>query len=395
MKKWISAILCLLSILTFSGCEKLTLPVENPAGEKPNEENPVYEKVVNVYTPRNVMGDQQSYALTYKDARSGKVLQYRLFLPTDYDSSKKYPVLLYLHGMGGLGTDNQKHLPTFMKSFTYAGDILKEAIVLAPQCPSGWWYIDGSTYGDEMGNLGAAKHLLDEIVKDFNGDKDRIYVIGQSMGGYATWYMLMRYGDYFAAGVPVCGGTVDGDYLELATLAKIPIWIFHGDADDTISCSASKTMYNRIYSSGKNLVKLTILPGVAHNAGDYVYTDRAMFLWMFSQNRATNQSLDVPMLRVVNQKGETVLTQNDIRAMADCDPMTCEPLVLTLSAQGAENLKKEYEQNKGGVYTLLFKEQKLYDYQIENIPTDGTFRLFNVNFAGEFLGVLEYLKTCI
>lgn len=103
----------------------------------------------------------------FTDTKSGKVLPYKLFVPKNYSKSKKYPVLFFLHGAGERGNDNTIQLSNFKSSFKTAGDILKHAIIIAPQCPEyGWWNID-EQYADENGWLGAAMRLLDKVRADY------------------------------------------------------------------------------------------------------------------------------------------------------------------------------------------------------------------------------------
>ena len=159
--------------------------------------------------------------------------------------------------------------------FNAAGDIISGSIILAPQCPSGgWWNLDEDGYGDEMGWLGAAWRLLESVKSEYGGDPDRIYITGLSMGGIATWALIDRYPEKFAAAVPVCG---IGNSYSAYNLTGIPIKIYHGTADTTIGCGASDEMYNAILSAGGKMVDYKRLYGVGHNAWDTAYSDRDMF----------------------------------------------------------------------------------------------------------------------
>ena len=116
---------------------------------------------------------------SYYDSASGKTLPYRLYIPENYSSSKKYPVFFWLHGAGERGSDNYTQIQYLSKAFMVGGDLLSGAIIVAPQCPSvGWWNIDEYDYEyeyrHEAGWLGSAMHLLDKIRSEYSCDSDRI-----------------------------------------------------------------------------------------------------------------------------------------------------------------------------------------------------------------------------
>lgn len=157
----------------------------------------------------------------YTDDTTGKCLPYRLYVPEDYDKAKQYPVFFFLHGAGECGDDNATHIRVLENAYRVAGDMLGQAIVLSPQCPADCWWDLNTQEGDENGWLGAAIRLLRTTMAQYRCDKSRVYVAGLSIDGYATWSVLERYGELFAASVPICGwgNSAMGDQL-----AKIPIW---------------------------------------------------------------------------------------------------------------------------------------------------------------------------
>lgn len=183
----------------------------------------------------------------FYDSKSGKTLPYRIYIPKNLQKDKKTPILLLLHGAGERGEDNLTQIRNFKGMFNAAGDIISGSIILAPQCPSGgWWNLDEDGYGDEMGWLGAAWRLLESVKSEYGGDPDRIYITGLSMGGIATWALIDRYPEKFAAAVPVCG---IGNSYSAYNLTGIPIKIYHGTADTTIGCGASDVDFYFLESS--------------------------------------------------------------------------------------------------------------------------------------------------
>ncbi|MGQ9651877.1 MAG: prolyl oligopeptidase family serine peptidase [Phycisphaerae bacterium] len=196
--------------------------------------------------------------------------RYLLYLPENYPSQDRWPLILFLHGAGERGDDIEKvkiHGPPKLiaqgKHFPF--------IVVSPQCPNGqWWDIEV---------LGA---LLDRIERDYKVDPDRIYVTGLSMGGFGTWALACAQPDRFAAIAPICGG---GEPKLARQIAHVPAWVFHGDADNVVSVSRSKEMVEALKAAGGN-VKLTVYPEVGHDSWTRTYDDPALYDWFLSQRRS-------------------------------------------------------------------------------------------------------------
>ena len=312
---------------------------------------------------------------TYYDATAGIRLPYRLYVPADYDKSKRYPVFLFLHGAGDRGFDNTTHIRALENAYRVAGDMLSEAIVLAPQCPSdGWWDIDGYS-GSETGCLGAAVRLLRITMAQYRCDRERVYVAGLSMGGYGTWSVLERYGDLFAAGVPICGW---GNSAMGEELSRIPIWAYHGTADATVPYRCSLEMVNAIKNAGGRMVRLTSLEGVDHNAWDTALGTRETFSWMFGQTKskglAGNDSYPNPsLLRLLSPKGEAVLTDADIESIGGRYIGGSSHLTANLSSQAAKRLRKAYAAYAGQEFTVEYLGQTYYRFCPVGTPQEDEF----------------------
>jgi predicted peptidase len=117
--------------------------------------------------------------------------------------------------------------------------------------------------------------------KEYSIDPQRIYLTGLSMGGYGTWDLLARKPDLFAAGVPVCGG---GGESTAGKIAKIPILVFHGDLDNTVPVSRSRTLVEALKKAGGH-PKYTEYAGVGHNSWDKAYADPKLMNWLFQQKK--------------------------------------------------------------------------------------------------------------
>jgi len=161
----------------------------------------------------------------FKNSR-GETLLYRLFIPAHYDQKKKYPLVLYLHGGGGRGNDNLKQIDGgngYLIDF-FTGDdtqVHYPSFVVAPQSPMQGWIEDESITPTR--HLQLAYELIGELQRTYNIDEARVYVAGQSMGGFGTFAIISEYPRTFAAGVALCGG---GDQSKVARLTNVPLWVF-------------------------------------------------------------------------------------------------------------------------------------------------------------------------
>jgi lysophospholipase L1-like esterase/predicted esterase len=198
-------------------------------------------------------------------------LPYRLFVPERKPKDAPLPLVIFLHGAGERGADNQSQLRHGVRPFLAAENQQKRpCFVAAPQCPAGKrWDVDQLAGFTEM--LAALPGV----------DTARIYLTGLSLGGYATWHLAGKRPELFAAAVPICGGGRPEDKARLATL---PIWAFHGDADPTVSVEQSRKMVEAIKQAGGE-PKLTEYPGVRHDSWTRTYADGAMHEWLFAQRR--------------------------------------------------------------------------------------------------------------
>jgi len=200
--------------------------------------------------------------------------KYLLTLPQGYasDPVKKWPLLVFLHGAGERGDDLEllkKHGPLKMIG---AGKTF-EAIVVAPQVPlnSRW---------DPHG----VKGLVDDIRQHYRVDDSRLYLTGISMGGFGTWETLVEYPKVFAAAVPICGGPGIG-VLKFDQIRTLPIWAFHGEADQVVPVELSKMAVTWMKKVGGNL-RFTSYPGVGHDSWTQTYENQAMWDWLFAQRKA-------------------------------------------------------------------------------------------------------------
>ncbi len=231
--------------------------------------------------------DKKYEARTYK---GDWVMPYRLFRP---QAAGKLPLVIYLHGSGGLGDDNLKQLglgnvfgtrvwllPQNQKSFP--------CYVVVPQTDRGWARYDPTqTEGPAkvLPGLGdgsrLALEIIDSLCREFPIDQRRIYVTGQSMGGAGTWNIMTGRPQFFAAAVPCCGSiSTDNGTGSINT----PLWNFHGAADETVPVSVSRERIAARRKAGGHPLS-TEYAGVGHNVWEWAYTEPELVKWVFAQRR--------------------------------------------------------------------------------------------------------------
>jgi len=235
-------------------------------------------------------------ALALFDAKShinddGDTLLYRLLEPQKKCFLKKYPLVIFLHGSGERGNDNERQLIWGAGAFIRE-ESLKEypCFVVAPQCPKEkrWleknWALPTHDMPDKPSeSMALVMELIEKIIDEYPINERRIYVTGLSMGGYGTWDLISRMPDKFAAAAPVCGG---GDENQAYKLVNMPIWVFHGSEDTTVPPERSRNMVKAIRDAGGTLIKYTEYPEVGHGSWKPAYADPEFLEWMFKQKKS-------------------------------------------------------------------------------------------------------------
>jgi len=220
----------------------------------------------------------------------GDTLFYRQLFP-DADTLRRFPLVIFLHGSGERGNDNEAQLKWGVMNFASDENMIRyPAFVIAPQCPAG---LSWSNFNRDRSNTqmslqpSPAKpmqlliELIEKLKKTLRIDTTRIYITGLSMGGFGTYDAIMRYPKLFAAAVPVCGG---GDVSKVSSIAHIPIWIFHGAEDPTVSPVYSLEMLQALTKAGAH-PGFTQYPEVGHFSWLGAYSDHLMMEWLFRQRK--------------------------------------------------------------------------------------------------------------
>jgi poly(3-hydroxybutyrate) depolymerase len=177
---------------------------------------------------------------------------YRLFIPDDYSSAQDYPLILFLHGAIGRGTDNLTHIDNELAVFWVQEEVqsVRHCFVVLPQIPTNqtWEVVSGkvSTFPSAP-MLEMVMDLLDSLEREFSIDQDRINCVGKSMGGQGMYGLISRYPDRFAACMSAAGIPV---YRDAAEICSLPLWILHAKGDPTVPISASQELVKLLEQEG-------------------------------------------------------------------------------------------------------------------------------------------------
>ena len=226
-------------------------------------------------------------------------LPYRVLYPLDFDASKKYPLLIFLHGAFEKGDDNEAQLNIGGHYFlTDSNRKNFAAIVVFPQCPldDSWVYfdteLDSSTglakrwdfpfYKKPTQIARLLKQLLDSMAALPFVDENRIYLGGLSQGAMGVFDLIARYPNLFAAAFPICGAG------RISTASKFAqqtaVWIFHGQDDDIVPPYFSQQFYRKLKKLGGD-VRYTEYPGVKHNSWTNAFKEPELLPWLFSKSK--------------------------------------------------------------------------------------------------------------
>jgi predicted peptidase len=225
---------------------------------------------------------------------------FRLYVPPTRDERSAWPVILYLHGAGSMGTDNLRQTQSSFARMLIENPARLPALVVFPQCPPDRYWV-GHT-------VRIALDALRTTVDAYRGDERRLYLVGNSLGGYGAWHLLALYPDIFAAVVTVSGGLIPtpsheagrkwapaellrlvdspSPHMELArAVGEIPAWLFHGELDPEVPVAESRGIVAALRQLGGH-PRYTEYAGGGHEIAQQAWADPDMPKWLLAQKRA-------------------------------------------------------------------------------------------------------------
>lgn len=206
--------------------------------------------------------------------------KYVVFVPEDRKTDAKWPVILFLHGSGERGKDNRKQVRVGLGPAIAADPARCQAIAVFPQAES-TSRLAIEVWTPKMPDGKRALRILESVMNEYGGDEDRVYLTGLSMGGFGAWAHAIARPDRWAAVVPVCGG---GRPNDVAKIAHLPIWCFHGAADPVVPVGLSRKMIDALRVAGGE-PRYTEYEKVGHDSWVKAYADPKLWDWMLAQKR--------------------------------------------------------------------------------------------------------------
>ena len=214
-------------------------------------------------------------------------LPYRLLKPVNPQAKQTFPLVIFLHGAGERGNDNEVQIQHISELFLDTRNRGKyPCYVIAPQCPKkqSWSNFRARNEAPTLSEkptrpMELVIELIEKALKEYPIDQTRIYITGLSMGGYGTWDLIARYPNKFAAAVPICGG---GDPKTAPAIKHVPIWAFHGALDRIVAPEESRKMIRGLHEAG-GLPGYTEYPDIEHNSWVHAYKEPHLIHWLFEQ----------------------------------------------------------------------------------------------------------------
>lgn len=234
---------------------------------------------------------QNTYEYKEFVSAEGQSINYRLLTPQNMKAGKKYPLVIFLHGLGERGDDNEAQLVHGGQMFLNPSNQEKyPAYVIFPQCPKTtfWAYQNIPSSFDQLNpeeNMTAVFRAVKEMIDHYRAmpsvDVSRVYIMGVSMGGMATYDMVTRFPEVFAAAIPICGAVNPG---RIAAAKSVKFRIFHGDADKVVPVECSRRAYRELKAAGAD-VEYFEFAGCGHGSWNPAFNKEDFMQWLFKQKK--------------------------------------------------------------------------------------------------------------
>jgi predicted peptidase len=270
-------------------------------------------------------------------------LKYASYAPET--SGEKKPLVIWLHGMGEGGTDGLLPISA-NKAANFASEDIQSyfdgAYVLAPQTPTMWMQGPNGEFGGKDSKYTKALMGLieDYVSKNSNIDKNRIYIGGDSNGGYMTMVMAREYTDYFAAAFPTCEALADSLITDsdIQKMKDLPMWFIASKDDTTVDINNYVVpTYNRLKAAGAENLHLSLYDSVVDQTGLYKNPDGTPYKynghwsWIYVYNNDPKDIINgketTIMEWLASQNKSDFTTYNTITEIEDWGPATTKVVI--------------------------------------------------------------------
>lgn len=212
----------------------------------------------------------------------GVVVRTAVYVPRGldvHDRAAPVPLVVFLHGKGESGTDGQKMLVQGIGTNIFWNAQRWPCIVLFPQKP------DAEKRWEEYGDL--VMQAVARVRATYAIDPNRIALTGLSQGGHGTWALGAAHPEVWSRLAPICGYPEPLDPDDIARrVAGIPIWCFHGDADDVVPIAKTEAVVAALRRAGA-MPRFTVYPGVNHGSWDRAYAEPALPAWLLGRRETS------------------------------------------------------------------------------------------------------------
>jgi len=222
------------------------------------------------------VGDVETGFINGVVQANGKTMPYVVYVPRNYTPEKQWPVILFLHGAGEVGTDGFRQVLVGIGQQLMVNPKRFPCLVVMSQLPS------GAAWSGSWNDL--ALQALEAVVEKYGGDRNRLYLTGLSLGGNGTWTIVSKHPELFAAAMPIAGW-VDNPVTVAPALQSLPLWVFHGSADPIVSPVSDRNLVKLITAEGNPNIQYTEYPGAGHNVWDMAYGNNKVIVWLLAQHR--------------------------------------------------------------------------------------------------------------
>jgi poly(3-hydroxybutyrate) depolymerase len=317
---------------------------------------------------------------------NGTLRRYVVYLPENWSRNQQWPVILFLHGSGERGSEGMDETQIGLPQAIRLHPERWPFVVVMPQVPF------NHHHWTDPDMMSMAIDALDAEVKEFHGDRDRLYLTGLSLGGYGVWEIAKAYPHRFAALVPVSGGVfwsyepdrwrqsavLPAEYARV--VGRTPTWIFHGADDNVVSARQSVLMFDALRAAGGD-VRFWEYAGIRHNVWDRAYAEPQLPRWLLAQRLSA-----VPRLAAASE--QILVPIHPVPAKVDPavynayagDYEDQNELVATIFRQGDKLISR----NRAGDVTELLPESATTFFY----PTGGSRRLtFERDTDGRVTGI--------
>ena len=229
------------------------------------------------HLPKNVAFERRAFSSTRKPKEQ---LNYLLFKPKGFQPEQTYPLVLSLHG-GAPRRHFEDLVEPYLPGLAYGlGRFISDDTQQSHPCFVVAPWSGGRAWDDD--NIRLVIELLDALEQEFKIDAKRIYVTGQSMGGWGTWSIITQHPQRFAAAVPICGG---GEPSDAPKAKDIPIWAFHGSADHVVPVHYTRQMIAALRKAGGAPLYWEYKDAEHAGTAERAYCEPDLIEWMFRQRR--------------------------------------------------------------------------------------------------------------